>query len=181
MLELDRQIFCYFNQTLANSFFDGLMPIITDLNSWIPILICLLFWLIFDGGGKYRVFALFLCLSVGLSDFISSQVIKNIVLRKRPCCEIVEARKLTGCLKSKSFPSSHAANSTTIAGMVFFEMGPKIGIPILAIALVVAFSRIYVGVHYPMDVMSGIIVGFLVALFMTRFKRFVLRKKNEGS
>ncbi|MBF0408412.1 MAG: phosphatase PAP2 family protein [Candidatus Riflebacteria bacterium] len=170
MVELDRSLFAFFNQNLVNQYFDSLMPVITNEHYWTPFLVALLLWLIFSSGGKYRFFALMLCISVGSSDYLTAGIIKKKVKRLRPCCDIPESRKLIGCLTGKSFPSAHAANSSNLAFMLFFEMGTKVGLPAIFAAIVVAYSRVYVGVHYPIDVLTGFILGFLIAFIMTKIK-----------
>ena len=171
MLEFDLWLFRLLNNELTNPFFDWAMPVITNQKNWIPFLLIFLGTLIFAAGGKYRVFALALCLSTGFSDYLSAGIIKKTVKRQRPCCDLADARKLTGCSTGKSFPSAHAANSTNLACMVWYEFGLKVGIPGIIAALIVGYSRIYVGVHYPVDVFAGTLVGILSAIIFYNLKR----------
>ena len=180
LLNADRSLFLLLNVQWSNGFLDGMMPIVTDLSYWFALLVPLYAYLWFGGQGKHRALALLLLLAVGTTDQISSSVIKKQVGRKRPCCALEQSRKLLGCKTSKSFPSSHAANTAAVAGVILFEKGLAIGIPFLVISGIVSYSRIYVGVHYPLDVTMGMILGLFIGfLWVQLWHRF--RKKPELS
>jgi len=161
LLHLDTLLFNLFNQTLTNSVLDWLMPRLTNLDNWkLPILliwIALMVW----GGRKGRAAALLIILTITLSDQVSSFVIKPLVHRIRPCHVVETVRLLVGCSGSFSFPSSHATNSMAAAGL-FGGFYRKYRWYFYVLAGLIAYSRVYVGVHYPLDVIAGAILGFLI-------------------
>lgn len=185
IFELDRSLFLIINKTLANPVFDFSMPIITNADYWmIPLFLVWLALIIF-GGAKGRTTALLIVILVALSDQLTSGLIKPWVRRLRPCHpdHLIEgARYLIGLKKSMSFPSSHAANNAAIATLLTIRYPKWKWIPII-IAVLVSYSRIYVGVHFPIDVFGGIVIGFGCALVVLkckeRFDAFVVKLKKK--
>ncbi len=156
--QLDITCFYFVNHGLVNPVFDMVMPFITNLDNWkIPILIIWLF-LLFKGGKQGRVSAVLLIPVLILTDQTSSSLLKPLVGRIRPCYGLEDVRLLVGCGGKLAFPSSHATN---IAGVAFlFSFFYRRGtIAFILAAVTVGFSRIYVGVHYPLDVFSGFALG----------------------
>ena len=168
MGELDTRLFLFFNQTLTCGFLDQAMPFITDLKNWLWLLVPLYLWLLVGGGGRYRRLALLMALAILGADRGSAGLLKPLVDRPRPCCAVADGRKLIECKKSRSFPSSHAANTAAVAGVAWFELGACVGAPLAVISVLVAWSRVYVGVHYPGDVLAGMLFGWLVALAIAK-------------
>ncbi|AVM42756.1 phosphatase PAP2 family protein [Fastidiosipila sanguinis] len=93
----------------------------------------------------------------------SSYILKTSLKRVRPYEKHKEVRLLIKTQKDTSFPSGHAASSIACATVVMITAGGSIGILCLVLALLMAFSRIYVGVHYPLDVIVGSLLGFIIA------------------
>lgn len=178
---IDTQLMHFFNVTLANPVFDLIMPLIT--NGWF-VLGFFLFFAILAAvfGGKYgRITFLLLLVAIALTDPISSQVIKPLVGRLRPCKTLDWVHLLVHCSSGKSFPSSHAANSFGQA-VIWTLRYPKFKWFFLIAAAVISYSRVAVGVHYPFDVLAGAILGTLCALFIilifTLIKRQVATNKG---
>lgn len=171
MSEFDSYLFFLVNTRFSNGFFDLVMPIITELKYWIPVLFPLLLFLLFGQKGKHRAIALIMLINVGVTDQISSHIMKPLFQRKRPCCVEPASRNLIGCKDSQSFPSSHAANTAGVAGIAIFAKGLRTGFPLLLISVIVSFSRVYVGVHYPLDVVVGMLVGILSAWIVIHISR----------
>ncbi len=160
LYEIDRIIFVLINQTLSNRFFDFIMPYITELDYWrIPIFLSWLALIIF-GGKKGRITALLVVVVLTLSDQISSSVIKPWVNRLRPCFALDNVRLLIDQSRSPSFPSSHATNNAAMATL-FSVRYKRYSVLFISMALLVSYSRIYVGVHYPSDVLGGLFIGTL--------------------
>ncbi|OGC78103.1 MAG: hypothetical protein A2145_02385 [candidate division Zixibacteria bacterium RBG_16_40_9] len=158
----DKSLFRWINSDWQNSVFDFLMPIITNFSHWrLPIIIILL--ALFIWGGKKGRWAVVLgIVAVGLSDFSSSQMLKPLFGRFRPCYVFPDVHLLIDCSKSYSFPSNHAVNFFS-AAMLFTFFYKKTGILLFLIAILVAISRVYVGVHYPFDTVGGAFWGILGA------------------
>jgi undecaprenyl-diphosphatase len=165
MISLDTQLFHLVNHGLANPFFDLLMPAITNVSNFYPIYVLLLGLLAWRGGAKGRWCVLLMLLAVAVADPISSRIIKESVGRLRPCATLADVRLLVPCGAGKSFPSSHAVNNFA-AAVVAGHFYPRARIFLLIYAALVAFSRVYVGVHYPGDVLGGAAIGSIIGLLV---------------
>lgn len=178
LLNVDRELFFLINRDLQNLFFDLIMPFITNQRNWTPLFVVIILGLLWKGGRKGRWALLLLAAALTLSDQLSSSVIKPLVKRERPCVTYGELGMVhlpTGITRSPSFPSSHAANSASAATVLAFLYPQWRTVCVLAAALV-AFSRVYVGVHYPLDVLAGALLGFLSgALVVFIFRIFEKR------
>ena len=182
LYSIDRTVFLFFNRTVANPVFDFIMPIITELDYWrIPIFLMLLALLIF-GGKKGRIVVLLVAIIVTMSDQLSSHVIKPLVGRVRPCFVVEGVRLLIHQSRSFSFPSSHASNMASMATL-FSVKYPRYKIAFISLAALVAYSRIYVGVHYPADILGGAILGTLCAAIVLLTERRIsdiLRRRKSS-
>ena len=165
LLYIDRQLFHFLNQGLRNPLFDIVLPFVTDLNRKpLALVLVVLLWLLLlvRGGKNGRIAALLLVPTIVLSDQLNSSWLKYIIERARPCHELLDVRLLVGCGSGFSFPSSHAVNSFAAALILSYFL-PRWTWAFFIFAGVVAFSRIYVGVHYPSDVLAGAILGMAIA------------------
>jgi len=168
---LDTAVFHFLNGTIGNPVFDVIMPFVTDLNRhWYGWIFYGGAWLLLMtfGGRTGRTAALLLIPVIALGDQLSSSVIKKLVMRPRPChsvggLPVVEhVRLLVGCGGGFSFPSSHAVNNFAAATLLS-HFYPRKRAWLFGAAGLVAFSRISVGVHYPSDVLGGMIIGVSIA------------------
>ena len=164
---IDNSIFYFINGTLANPVTDVFMPFITVEKHWFIFYAIMWLYLMIAGGKKGRIAALLVLLLVLISDQVSSNLIKNLVERVRPC-NILPSDKvhlLVGCTNSFSFPSSHAVNN--FAGAFFFSyFYPKMKYGIYTGAFLMAISRVFCGVHYPSDVFGGMLIGLFIGWFI---------------
>jgi undecaprenyl-diphosphatase len=162
-VEIDVSLFYLLNNKVQNVVFDFLMPIITNLDYWrIPIILLAIALIVF-GGKRGRIAVLLLILGITLSDQVCNGILKPLVGRSRPCNVLENVHLLVGCTKAFSFPSSHATNIFT-AMILLSYVYSKIKAGALTIATLVAYSRVYVGVHYPFDVVAGIALGIACAI-----------------
>ncbi len=165
---LDRLIFEFLNQTIANPLFDKFFPYITDVKHWYLVYVVLLCISFFKGGRIGKIAAIGTIFLIAASDQISSHLLKNLFARIRPCNALEGVRLLVGKTSSYSFPSSHAVNN--FAAAVFFaRLFPKIKWVLLSVASIVALSRPIVGVHYPSDIIAGAIVGATIGYIFSYF------------
>lgn len=122
-------------------------------------------------------------IAMGIGALFVNVGLKNIVARTRPYEVIEGLRILVERQSDFSFPSGHSCASFASA-FVYFRMAPKKwGIPALILAALIAFSRLYVGVHYPTDVIAGILIGILSALAAMALVRAVsnaVRRRREN-
>jgi undecaprenyl-diphosphatase len=174
LAELDTTLFHILNSGIANPVFDFLMPIITDVKYWIPIYALMFIYLAWRGGENRWGAIIAIVLVAVLTDQINSSILKEFFARPRPCHTMENIRLLVDCGAGKSFPSSHAANNFALATVLSFFYRRWKWV-FITLASAVAFSRTYIGVHYPLDLVAGAIVGFLIAsaviLFVTRLGR----------
>jgi len=154
---LDKSIFFFINTTLANPVTDHLMPFVTsDLNLKIFYAACIV-GILWKGDNRLRFAIIFSGICIAFSDQLSSHLLKPLIGRPRPC-HVFDVHLLVGCGGGKSMPSSHAANLFGQA-VFFWRVAPKSAKYLFPLAVVVALSRVFVGVHYPLDITVGAVVG----------------------
>ncbi len=177
--ELDKIFFILINSELSNPVTDFIMPIITsDINLRISyaLIMTLLLW---KGSPRVRWMVLFSVITMLITDQISSNFLKDIFERPRPCHIMSDLRLLVDCGSGYAMPSSHAANSFAQAAL-FGTLAPKSRWYLIIIAFLVSISRVFVGVHYPGDVLMGTIlgvfIGFLMAVMFLAFERKVAKR-----
>ena len=183
---IDTQVFLYLN-SLHNSFFDIVMWQISSIVFWVPFYISLIGFLIY----KYRKQSLYIILSIVLviiiSDQLSSSIIKPLVERLRPSHDPA-LEGLVHFIKDYrggkyGFVSSHAANTFGLAMfLILFFKNRIFSISIFSWALIVSYSRIYLGVHYPGDIICGASIGILAAwlVFVVFTQRIIKKPLHAG-
>jgi undecaprenyl-diphosphatase len=176
LIQFDHWFFKKINSQWTNSFFDFLMPYLRQSEVWVPLYLFLAVFAVvnFKKNGWWWI-VLFLC-TVALTDMVSTRLFKNVFERLRPCSnpEFVSYVRLMirECAGGYSFTSNHAANHFGIATYFYFTMRhyfPKwawIGFPW---AFAICYAQIYVGVHYPLDILGGAIIGVIFGLFVAMF------------
>ena len=123
-----------------------------------------------------RVGALAL-VSLVFSALIDNVILKNVVARTRPYDVIEGLTSLVGAQKDYSFPSGHTGSAFAAAVVMFLRLPKKCGIPILVFACLMGLSRLYVGVHYPSDVLGGALIGTGIALLTHWFGTVWIEQK----
>jgi undecaprenyl-diphosphatase len=166
---LDRAIFLLVNRTLQNPVFDLLMPWLSDKRAGLLLAAVLTPWLLLRSGRRAWPVILAAALAVGLSD-LSASVAKQVVQRVRPCHVIPDVHLLAGCTRFFALPSNHASNMFAFAGVMIAAL-PRCRWLFVILAGAVAYSRMYLGVHYPADVLAGAAWGMTIGYGLARLVR----------
>src|SRR6266478_3481606 len=155
---LDTALFRFINLSLSNPVFDAVMPFLSGNAFFFPVLVLAAILLIWKGGTRGVLFLGLVVSIVWLGDSLVVNTIKHALARPRPYFAVAEAHTLIGRGHSPGMPSSHAANwfAATIVAYVYYRRSVWFMLPM---AVLVSFSRVYNGVHYPSDVMAGAILG----------------------
>lgn len=178
LLSLDHVIFLKINAEWTHSLLDRIFPFITDLHKigWVKIvaLAAILVWL-FRGRLHAALIILGLGFSLAIADATSYRIIKPMFERPRPPVELAgQAIVRTERWSGYSFPSNHAANMFAAALFLTF-IYPSYRFLFFFIAVVIAYSRVYVGVHFPLDVTVGAIVGLISGKIALEIYKIMLK------
>ena len=172
LIQFDQDLFFAINQGLSNPFFDWLMPALRNRFFWTPLYLFIIIFFIRNYGKQGWYLLIFLGLTFGFTDFTSSSIIKPTVQRLRPCNDPEiksEVNSRIACGSGFSFPSSHASNHFALAifMITMFYSKWKAILPLgLLWAGSISFAQVYVGVHYPVDVSSGALIGSMIGYIM---------------
>lgn len=167
--QLDHELFEWIQMHMRNSFLDPIFLAARDKLFWIPLYIILISWVGFKFGRQAWKLFLLILITIIVTDQMNSTLLKKLVRRDRPCNEVYfkdQFVPVLPCSGGYSFPSSHATNHMGIAVMIILTCGRYLG-PFkwlfLVWALLIGFSQIYVGVHFPIDIAVGFLEGALLA------------------
>ena len=177
---LDQRLFLYLNGDYAD-WLDTLMYWVTIKYTWFPFYLLLIIWLSWRYKWQGVIMLVTMVAALGLADFVTSGLMKPFFERPRPCHEqalkgLVYIAK--GCGGRYGFASSHASTTFALAGSMWWLLkywsrwwGLAFGW-----ASLVAYSRVYVGVHYPADILVGAVVGILVGWLMVQLELWLSRR-----
>ncbi len=181
---VDRKLFFFVNNGLANDFFDKVMPFLRESNLWIPLYLFILVFILVNFGYRGWGWILFAVCTAAVCDLVSSHLIKEHIFRLRPCQnpELADQIRILAnyCPRSSSFTSSHATNHFGMAMFIVVTLraytGPWVRL-LFAWAAVICFAQVYIGVHYPLDVLSGGLLGcglgYIIAVFFNNYAGLV--------
>jgi membrane-associated phospholipid phosphatase len=167
---IDKAVFTAIQQYATASWLDNIMLLLRNAATWIPLYLFVLIWLLKNARSQVVTFIILTVVTFAFCDFVSASVLKPFVGRLRPCYDVEVAstvRGLIGCGGRFSFPSSHAANHFGLAAFWFFailHIKGKRWHWLWLWAAVICFAQVYVGKHYPMDVLGGAFLGTMAGM-----------------
>jgi undecaprenyl-diphosphatase len=178
--KIDKNLFLFINSH-HNPLWDNIMWLVSNKFFWIPFYAILLFILI----KKYRNSWLLLLLIIAITVLITDQtsvLIKNIVARYRPCHNL-QLQNIVHIVKNHcggmyGFVSSHSANSFGIATLIYILMKRNDWLLMYLWAILIGYSRIYLGVHYPFDVLGGAFLGIAAGIITGYIFLKISKKQN---
>jgi Membrane-associated phospholipid phosphatase len=167
---LDGNILLFIQQYIRQPILTPLFKLLTYAGNsgliWIIISISLLFF------KKTRPVGLAALLTLVVSFIINNEILKNVIARQRPYTQLSQLNILIPKPSGFSFPSGHAANSFAAAGAFYYNGNKKWGIAALILAGFIGVSRLYLGVHYPSDVLFGALSGMLISYCISKGIKF---------
>lgn len=159
--EIDFMVLDYIREHLQNGFLDRLMPIVTAFGDmgilWVAVAV------VISAKSKYRKCSLTMLIGMILGVVIGNFALKNIIRRERPCWIVDLTSMLIENPDDFSFPSGHTMSSF-IASTILMHYDKRLGIPAVGVSLLIAFSRMYLYVHFPTDVIGGALIGIGIAI-----------------
>lgn len=172
--QFDVELFLKINRGLSNGFFDWLMPLMRNRFFWSPLYLFIVVFCVvqYKKQGYYIIGMVLFTFAMG--DLVASRLVKPFVSRVRPCNDLSLANHIihrVPCGSGLSFPSAHATNHFAIAVFLIFIFYSRWK-PILPIGLfwaaIISFAQVYVGVHYPIDVTVGALLGTTIGFATSR-------------
>ncbi len=162
---LDYSIFLDLNHDIVNPFFDAFFPLLRDLTYFFWIFLIVYFW-----ARKEKRLAIFLTAGI-IAGAVFTYPLKFLIDRQRPYEQLDAARLLTPFENDPSFPSGHTEMSF-LAATIVSQFHPGYSKYLYGFSLIVALSRIYVGVHFPIDVIGGAIIGIVIGKLILKRNLF---------
>ena len=163
LMNLDGGFLLFLQESVRNPVLDKIMIFITSLGDkgmiWILATVLLLI------PKKTRKAGMVSAVALLGSLLFNNMLIKNIVQRPRPYVTLEDLRIIIPRPSEYSFPSGHSSSSFAAAVSFYRLLPKKLGIPAIVLAGLIAFSRLYVGVHYPTDVLAGALMGIVLSYF----------------
>lgn len=183
LTEIDKELFLAING-LHNNFFDEIMELTSAKTTWIPVYLFMIFVLMKKYGRPGIILTLIIVVAVSTSDIVSVHFFKDVFQRLRPCHnpELQGLVHTVGgnCGGNFGFVSSHASNMFAVATLFYLLIRPFYKytfIPLFVWATAIAYSRVYLGVHYPGDVVVGAMVGIIIG-FLFYYGYILVKKKS---
>lgn len=177
---IDLSVFYFFNHILSAAFLDKFFSIITNVNNWYIAYIILLGISFFKGGKKGKIAAVGVILLIIITDQTGGHLLKDLIQRIRPCNALSDAITPLGCTGSYSFPSNHSFNNFA-AATFYYKLFPKLKWIFFITASLIAISRVYLGLHYPSDVLGGALLGIIFGYFFAEIASRLNKRLNRDN
>ena len=178
LLNLDVGFLLFLQDSVRNPILNSIMIFITSLGNggmlWIAATVLLMI------PKKTRKIGLMSAIALLGSLIINNNLIKNLVQRPRPFRTFPELQIIIPTPSEFSFPSGHTSSSFAAAAVFYRHLPKKLGVPSVVLAGLIGFSRLYVGVHYPTDVLAGVIMGILLSYMAEFLVDFIGKKLKKA-
>lgn len=177
LLEWDFELFYYINTVWTHPWLDAILPFWRNKYIWAPLYLFFITFCILNFSRKGLWIVLCFLTTVGVSDFTSSKIVKPTIKRHRPCNDTQikkYVRPVIKCGGGYSFTSSHATNHFAMAAFVIVLFGRRyrwLKALLGFWAFSISYGQVYVGVHYPLDIFGGALLGIVIGTFIGRFAR----------
>lgn len=183
-MSVNVDLFYFFNHNFQNSIFDNIMPIVTHFGGFkvlVVVLIVIIFYAHLKGKKTLRRLTILALIAFLCSDIVTA-ILKHVIREPRPFVSLDNVRLLISENDPLSFPSGHT--TSTLSVVTFYILNMKdlvkkhymiIDAVLVIFAIVIPFSRMYVGVHYPGDVLAGAVIGIIGALIINKYKNRIIK------
>lgn len=176
--KLDRLLFILIHNDSDHFVLDNAMVAIRNPYTWVPLYAMVLFYIIRKNGNSVWLFILFSLLTFAITDGLSASILKPLFGRERPCYDPnihIYIRNLVDCGGVYSFPSSHASNHFGLATFWFWSVWKITGNKwhwVWVWAGLIGYAQIYVGKHFPFDIIAGALLGWVTGNIVAKFFEF---------
>jgi len=173
--EFELEVLDFIREHMRNGFLDTVMPVVTmcgDLGIfWVAVA------LVISAKAKYRRCSITMLIGLIAGVLIGNLIVKNAVRRDRPCWIIEIQNMLIENPQDFSFPSGHTLSSFCAASILFYY-DKRLGVPAFGVAVLIAFSRMYLYVHFPTDIVGGALLGILIACLTVKVtNKYIFKSK----
>lgn len=170
LIGTDHKVWYYMNTRWHHPILDTIIPFVRNQYFWAPLYLFLLIFIPYKFGKRGWMWCVFYLIAFTISDQVAVNVIKPFFHRLRPCNNPFLAQKvhlLVECGSGLSFPSAHASNHFAMGIFSAMTLGRKakwVWPVAVAWAMLVSFAQVYVGVHFPLDVTCGALLGTTIGM-----------------
>jgi membrane-associated phospholipid phosphatase len=184
IIQADHWLFSKINQDWTSPVTDLIFPFLREAEFWVPLYLFFLVFILVNFGKKGLRWSIMLILTASISDQVSSNLVKSFIFRLRPCRnpELMDSIRVlvNYCPGSSSFTSSHACNHFAMASFIFITLRhtSRWWALMFVWAFLVAYAQVYVGVHFPVDVTAGALLGCLIGFLTSRILHWQTGKLN---
>lgn len=177
-LNMDGGVLLFIQEYIRNPILNAIMIFITTLGDrgyiWIAATIALLI------PKKTRKIGVISAVALLGSLLINNELVKNLVKRPRPFVTFTDLQIIIPTPSQYSFPSGHTSSSFAAAAVFYRYLPKKLGLPSVILAGLIGFSRMYVGVHYPTDVLAGVVMGICLSYLAEFLVNFVEKQMKKA-